>query len=456
MKADKIYTDKFRFERILECRGRKAFNEHGYLIIRGIIRREKETEYFMLMQTQKKVQVTVASMEGEENNLFYGILYDSHICYENGVVILQIHLKTGSYLADISKHNRSFQGENIEYGTIAEVCLKEYEGGNFIIGKIAPEATENFLMQYQETDWEFLKRLVSISNSVLLADDETGCAKLYLGIPNFKRTHELKSDCYKVYRQEKHGTGSGRDYLVYEVEEREIYKVGERVRFNDKELMVFAMEMNLKGSELVNTYYLIEEAGIREKQEYNRHLAGNSITGKIAGVVRDKVMIDIDTDEDNGFGRRQFPYATVYSSPDGTGWYCMPETGDKVRLYFPTENEADAYVESSVHLQENVGTRDNPQEKSFMNRQKKEILFTPDSLILRNNNGISIELSDEQGIRILSDKAIVLKAENTIQINSSSGEIEMNAAKSIQMKQGGAQFKIADKIAMTGGKINLN
>ena len=36
------------------------------------------------------------------------------------------------------------------------------------------------------------------------------------------------------------------------------------------------------------------------------------------------------------------------------------------------------------------------------------------------------------------------------------GEIEMNAAKSIQMKQGGAQFKIADKIAMTGGKINLN
>ena len=59
-------------------------------------------------------------------------------------------------------------------------------------------------------------------------------------------------------------------------------------------------------------------------------------------------------------GARWFPYATVYSSGDGTGWYCMPEIGDKIRLYFPTEKEQDAYVISAYH-EGNGGLRKNPQ-----------------------------------------------------------------------------------------------
>lgn len=457
MKADRIKTDKFEFEQLLECKGREAFNEHGYMLIRGIIKKEKEEEYFRLLQIKETVQITAIDAEGRESNLFHGILYNACFRHENGVVLLQLHLKTGSYLADINRHIRSFQGENTEYGAIAKECLKAYKGGNYLIGKISPSATEDFLMQYQETDWEFLKRLVSTSNSVLLADDETGGVKLYMGIPDFGRTYELKSDCYKMYGNPgRRYHIRGGNFPLYEVDEREIYKVGDKVIFNGRKLMVYAREMSLKGAELVNTYYLTAETGIDQEKSCNKHLAGNSVTGKVTGVIKDKVTIAIDEDEGSGFGEKQFPYATIYSSPDGTGWYCMPEIGDKVRLYFPTEREADAYVESSVHLQENTGKRNNPQEKSLMNRQKKEILFTPDSLILRNNNGISIELLDGQGIKMVSNQSIIMKAENSIQMDSSEGEIEMNAAKSILMKQGGSQLRIGDKITMSGGKINLN
>lgn len=71
---------------------------------------------------------------------------------------------------------------------------------------------------------------------------------------------------------------------------------------------------------------------------------------------RDTVQVLIGCDENQaGCGTRVFPYATVYSTPDGTGWYCMPEIGDAVRLYFPCEKDADAYVASSVHLQSSAG-----------------------------------------------------------------------------------------------------
>ncbi len=65
-------------------------------------------------------------------------------------------------------------------------------------------------------------------------------------------------------------------------------------------------------------------------------------------------------------------------------WYCMPEKGDSVRLYFPNENEAEAYVNSSVNEQSsNSSARSNPDEKSIKNKQGKEVLFQPDRLILK-------------------------------------------------------------------------
>ena len=72
----------------------------------------------------------------------------------------------------------------------------------------------------------------------------------------------------------------------------------------------------------------------------------------ITDVKKDTVKVVLMEDETGGWaGQKWFAYSTIYSSPDGTGWYCMPEKGDSVRLYFPNENEAEAYVNSSVNEQ---------------------------------------------------------------------------------------------------------
>lgn len=462
MKADRIDVDEFIFENILDCRGRKAFGEHGYLILKGIIKQAREIEYLEKAKIIDKVRVTVSDAE-KTVNLFCGILYEFHIRHENGVPVMTIHLKTASYLADIDKHIRSFQKSGMEYETIAEICLEEYECGRCIIGKISPVQINNFFMQYDETDWEFLNRLVSVSNSMILPDDMTGDVKLYFGIPQFSEKHRISSDSYNItknftdqYKKNVEIDMSDKESVFYEIEEREIYKVGDRVDFMDRDLIIYAMDIGMKGNELVHTYYLTQEPSVRINRIWNMRLVGNSVCARVTGVEKDKVTVEIEKDENiDRENKKWFQYATIYSTPDGTGWYCMPEIGDQVRVYFPTDDENDAYVESSVHL-DGLGERTNPNEKSIMNRQKKEILFTPTSLIIRNNNGLSIELLDEQGIKIMSDKSIFINAQDTIQIKSNSGEIAMNAGQMIDMKQGNAQLKIAEKITMTGGKINLN
>lgn len=41
--------------------------------------------------------------------------------------------------------------------------------------------------------------------------------------------------------------------------------------------------------------------------------------------------IEVDKTDDKAL----LNYATVYSSPEGGSWYCMPEVGDRVIIKFP-------------------------------------------------------------------------------------------------------------------------
>ena len=50
------------------------------------------------------------------------------------------------------------------------------------------------------------------------------------------------------------------------------------------------------------------------------------------------------------------------------------------KLYFPTENEENAYVCSAVHENEGNGIRTNPENKIWRNKYGKEIRLTPDGI----------------------------------------------------------------------------
>lgn len=135
----------------------------------------------------------------------------------------------------------------------------------------------------------------------------------------------------------------------------------------------------------------------------------------------------------------------------------MPEAGDKIRLRIPTEDESGAYVVSSVHVESSNGSeRKNPDYKSIMNKQGKEILLTPKSLIMTNNAGMSIEILDEEGIRIISDKNIAIEAADSVEITSANSKLELYAKDNILLKQGNIQMNMDGEMRFYGARLNLN
>ena len=143
---------------------------------------------------------------------------------------------------------------------------------------------------------------------------------------------------------------SPQDTVSYIWEDREIYELGGTGTIGGQKMTIWKVETHMRGNELYHTYHMRRRQGTGVPAAYNARLSGASLFGSVTGVDREKVTVRLDADENqNGAGTCWFPYATVYSSQDGTGWYCMPEPGDKVRLYFPTDRETEAYAAGAYH-----------------------------------------------------------------------------------------------------------
>lgn len=463
MKADKIIVEPFSELVVLRYKGIKQVNEHGEVNIEGYIPVDILQEYFALAKKENIIKVTAAEMSGEQQTLLYGCLTGFDIAVAGDTATMKLQIKTGTYLMSQKSRIRTFQDKETTYDKVLTTCNKLYDDSGVILTEGKGKKIGEYVVQYQESDWDFIKRLASSLNTVVVPEAKAGGVKYYFGLPNFIKEVIEENISYKVCRdleeyEYKKANGihvSEDDCVYYSVTTRELYEIGNRTEFLEKALYIYRIESEMRGSELYHTYYLKSSQGLKEIHQYNLRMVGAGLEGTVKDVKNDKVQIRVKDDENkDDTGYRWFPFSTVYSSPDGTGWYCMPEPGDTIRLCFPSEKESDAYVSSAVH--EYSENRTNPKLKYLRNRNGKEICLAPDHIMLTNNDGTYIELSDRNGIRMKSAGSIVLDADGKVVITSQRDNIQLNAKSGIKMKQRDSAITIKDDITLEGMQVKLH
>ena len=455
-----VKLDPFKLIGLETLTGHQAENSHGVFQVSGFIPAEKESEYLSMGMQNGEASLAAVSADNNEEIIFRGIITDFQIDVLNDVRILRLEITSGTYELDLLPHTRTFQNQDISYHSMLTTATKSYGTADFLMSVGSESTIPGTVAQYLETDWAFAKRLASHFNTVLLPNSYLEGKKFYFGAPINPKRHTLTTSDYSVRRVKgKLNPNSGeaspaKDMLYHVVREREIYHLGDCVVLNGQELYVSEINSELVGAELYHTYFLKRKEDFSSPKVYNYALIGASLDGKIISVQKDVVKLSINEDENAAeAGTRWYAYSTVYSSPDGTGWYCMPEPGDSVRLYFPTMDETQAYVISSAH--EESSGRSNPDHKSIKNKQGKEALFTPGKIIVTNNNGMSVVIDDAEGITIISDKNVSIEATDAIQIISGE-EVNIIAADKIAMEQGATMFNLADVVGMQGSKVLLD
>ena len=104
-----------------------------------------------------------------------------------------------------------------------------------------------FLLQYEESDWAFLKRLASLQGQGILPEVRFPGAKLYVGLPGGRKAKPLETGSWRLHRalaigkekEDNEREGRLQEGTEIRLEGRyEDYAPGDRVLFRGQELAV--------------------------------------------------------------------------------------------------------------------------------------------------------------------------------------------------------------------------
>ena len=486
MKAERILTAPFEFVQIIKCEIQKAVNEHGFAILKGYISPDREEQYLLMAGEQTEVTIRAVEDEKESRQIYCGIVEDMKIIHENALCLMELRIVPYTYLMDLKPVRRSFQLPSMTYQEVLDCVVGQYQSGHALTNIGVGTAIGEPIVQYQETDWEFVKRLASHFHGVVVPGYASSGVKLYFGLVEWGGAAQMSPSAYRVqkrmdeflYKKQNRVEGLMEDdSLVFIVEDQELYEAGELVEMNGRTLYVERSESRLDGHQLWNTYCLRTKGGLQVPRQYNERVIGASLDGRVTRVCADMVQISLKADAKGGSGK-WFPFSTVYSSPDGSGWYCMPEPGDEIRLYFPTEQEKHAYVISSVHLPVTAQTsssgqqpaaagasaspqqtaanngkaaelnpgvcRCDPTHKTIYTSSKKMVDLSEHSILLDAGNGMRILLDDTAGISIESHLGVSIKSDSFIDISSLNETVEIAGASGVNIIQKESSIEISE------------
>ncbi|MCL6559915.1 MAG: hypothetical protein K6U74_14205, partial [Firmicutes bacterium] len=406
----------------------KKVNEHTRLYLTGILPEEKKDSYIERVGAHDTIEIQQVKDGSLVRTLFKGLVTQVGLQAVRGIYSLEIEALSHTFDMDVKRKSRSFQNKDMPYGGMIEEVLRSYPGADCIDNASGSSNLEKFVIQYNETDWQFLKRMASRFRAVLIPEAASDTPKFWFGLPE-GRPGELTDYHYSVkkslgdYMKTVWDYGDEldeEDVTCYAVESVSHYSLGDRVRFKGKERVVAQSIAEMKNGTLTYEYILASEKGIRQNPYQNKSIVGAALEGKIIDVAKDTVRLHLNIDEaqkkeEAGW----FPYSTFYTAEGNSGFYCMPKPGEHAKLYFPSSDEEEALVISSVRKdgQTSQKTAD-PGTRYWGNEYGKELVLGGNQLLLNGKDSkegkIFIKLQDEDGIEIHSDKPIVFRSEKDI------------------------------------------
>ncbi|GHU60223.1 hypothetical protein FACS1894171_0810 [Clostridia bacterium] len=445
MRENLIRCDKFDFITILDVTSRKAVNEHSTLHIKGHVAADDE---YVLRAAGQNVAFTASGSEGDKL-LFNGLISGIDIFTENDVRILSVSVVSNSSQMDIARETRTFQDSNMTYQAVTNHMMEKNQDFNFIWPSDGEKPIGSMTVQYQETDWQYCRRLAGRLGTVVVPDYLLKIPHISIGMLERSAKQGINALSYtagKDVRQFRDDYAAGGfsecDAVYYVVKSHEIFDLCDPIPFQGLSLYVYAIDTKYEGNELVHFYTLKEANGFYTKQTYNENLIGVSLRGTVKEVREDTVRVEIAGDVEQP-EYKWFPYATPFSQPDGYGWYFMPEIGDEIRLQFPSEKEYDAYVSSAVHITH--GNRLNPETKFIRTIYGQILQFDPDAILIDDGAGSSITLKKNQGISMETDKAVDIDARSDITV-SAAGKVLIAGQGGVVMQKNGSVVSVDDAI----------
>ncbi|BBM40690.1 hypothetical protein JCM16776_0910 [Leptotrichia shahii] len=359
-------------------------NEHQKLEMQLEMDEEQRKNLERIIE-KENVEIEIELSGSNQNvrrKIFCGIVdyfeildYGSYGCR----ILMKAFSKSVLFDRKNEKKYRVFQDRNLMFSDIIDEINKDYADKKLEIkySDIAKKQIGSLVVQFDETDWEFLVRLTSQLKTGLFVVEQGIILFGIVEMGEIKKENKYFSD-YSLVRDYKN--------LYYKVQSNKVINLGDTVSIsesavenevNDKDssgnksnfsvlkTRIFLKDFILKSEFLatdMKSYYIFKK--------YNEKIKGCRIEANVERVFEDggiakmevrfaeglkKIVQERSNSESNDkayddYGIKRFPlsYQTFYSQTN-TGFFCTPEVNDTVEVYFPNEDERFAKVSWAIN-----------------------------------------------------------------------------------------------------------
>ena len=359
-------------------------NEHQKLEIQLEMDDEQRKNLERIIE-KEDVGIEIELAEASENakrRAFSGIVdyfeildYGSYGCR----ILMRAFSKSVLFDRKNEKKYRVFQDRNLMFSDIIDEINKDYADKKLEIkySDIAKKQIGSLIVQFDETDWEFLVRLASQLKTGMFIIEQGIILFGIVEMGEIKKENKYFSD-YSLVRDYKN--------LYYKVQSNKVINLGDTVSIsenavenegNDKDssgnkgnFSVLKTKIFLKDFILKSEFLATDMSSYHIFKKYNEKIKGCRIEANVERVFEDsgiakmevrfaeglkKIVQERSNEESDDkayddYGIKRFPlsYQTFYSQTN-TGFFCTPEVNDTVEVYFPNEDERFAKVSWAIN-----------------------------------------------------------------------------------------------------------
>lgn len=409
-------------------------NSHAVLEVVAVCEDEKRDELLNQPVEEEKMQVGFLNNENANQPFFSGIIKSVVTEYDRGQFTLKLTASSMTQKWDIIRRRRTFQNLNSTYDDIIGQVLSAYSGSSWISNINTSVKIPGLLLQYDETDWEFLCRLASHFEAYILEEPAGEAGQIYFGLPEMDQGNQIESNFYQIFQDmEKYQTYAEniaqgmmlQDNLGWNIISRKAYKLGEKVRWKQVSCQITSMALEVSGAEILYTYVLERAEGVKARYYGNPRISGLSLPATIkersGNLLRVHFLIDPEYKPGNNV---YFTYAI-----ETTSWYCLPEVGSTVHIYFQNWDETTGIAIHAMRLggaarAGSVSAKGAISDKSFSTSDGKAMKFTDTgiSFVSDEAKASSFTMSKDGSLNMVAQD-ITLMAE--LELNLGKGTVRI-------------------------------
>lgn len=233
---------------------------HTKVTVRGIV---KEESHRIVADAGPMTAIQIQTGENTDYFFWGVIIYiDVQIRMSEGNQYQEICLEAMSATCrlDQKKEYGAYQKRSASYSEIFDIVLRGYSEVKYILSsELTGRQLERFAVQYEETDWEFLSRIVSFRHLPLVADHKTEGIKFTAGVVWKKAAYEIpvqeEWQVEVIYDEYRH--------LSWQSENPDtpIFDVGDCIQYQGNSYYVKRTEVAIKDNVLNQTCLLYTKEG---------------------------------------------------------------------------------------------------------------------------------------------------------------------------------------------------